>query len=46
MNKCLNPECGYEWEGRKPTRPKECPECKHRKWDKEKFWINPSKELK
>ena len=29
--KCLR--CGYEWEKRKPGRPKACPNCKQPKWD-------------
>ena len=28
---CL--QCGYSWEPRK-KKPKECPDCKSRKWDK------------
>lgn len=31
MKKCL--KCGYEWQSRK-DRPKECPECKRRDWDR------------
>ncbi len=34
MNKCL--KCNYEWEQRKKTKPKECPNCKTRIWDNEK----------
>jgi len=31
IKKCL--VCGYTWEARK-RRPKCCPECKSRRWDK------------
>jgi len=26
--------CGYEWESRKSTKPKQCPRCKRYDWDK------------
>lgn len=33
-NKCI--KCGYEWEQRLDTKPKECPDCKSRNWDRKK----------
>jgi len=35
MKKCKCKKCGYEWESR-VKKPKACPECKTRTWDKEK----------
>lgn len=26
--------CGNEWYGRLPTKPKLCPQCKNRNWDR------------
>jgi predicted Zn-ribbon and HTH transcriptional regulator len=28
-------KCGYTWIPRTERKPKECPECKRRKWDEE-----------
>ncbi len=33
-NKCV--KCGYEWISRLETKPKECPDCKSRYWEKKK----------
>ena len=32
LNKCER--CGYEWQQRRKRRPKVCPECKSREWNK------------
>lgn len=34
--KCLRPNCGHEWIPRSEERPKVCPKCKSRVWDKPK----------
>lgn len=36
MNECKCNKCGYSWTKRIDRRPKACPECKARDWDKEK----------
>lgn len=36
MKKCKCKKCGYEWYPRDPKiNPKECPNCKSRRWDNE-----------
>ena len=34
MEKLKCKKCGYEWIPRAETEPKECPNCKSRKWNK------------
>ncbi len=36
---CKCKRCGYEWAAR-VEKPKACPECKDRKWNKEKEKVN------
>jgi len=40
INKCLNPNCNYEWLPRNPNvEPKSCPRCKTYDWNnKQKKW--------
>ncbi len=30
--------CGYGWESRKETKPRQCPYCKSPKWDQERTY--------
>ena len=36
LDQCECQKCGYKWTPRK-KKPKSCPECKSRDWDKDKY---------